>query len=96
MKAGDLMILSNGEYSDYSFSGPFRCVKNFEFPPTARAHADSFEQNEYDNQPDPSSFIAWLALNGYIEDVACTEIYLGSYGPLSIDNVEYRAKEKGA
>lgn len=90
MKAGELLILSHGEYSDYSYSGPFRVLKDFDPKEQAdecREYWRQLPESErcWQEGPDSSNYIAFLHARGFIEDVDCTEIHVGSYGRLQID-----------
>lgn len=79
-KAGQLLILETGEYSDYTFHGPFRVSKDFDM----RELSETFK----DSQDDPSyclyGFIGFLSSAGYVEDIECDHIHIGSYGSIEI------------
>ena len=77
IKAGTLLTISTGEYSDYHVHGVFRVLKDI-----TQDDYDSFRVEDEDRFSDPSDAIARMAILGYIEDVPSTELHLGSYGEL--------------
>ena len=86
-KAGELLILEMGEYSDKSWSGPFRVLKDFDLRDMADEFKSSFkpEKDNYTDEPSPYDLRDWLHKSGLIEDVDCRSAYIGSYGTISID-----------
>ena len=86
-KAGELVILENGEYSDRSWSGPFRVLKDFDMVELAEQLKATFqpEQDHYSSEPGPYDFIQWLSAEGYLQDVECRRVHVGSYGQLEVE-----------
>jgi hypothetical protein len=84
MKAGKLLILDEGEYSDRSSLGPFRVLKDFDVA-EAIMHTKAGFKPQYDwQEADPSALVKWLHENGYIEDVDCQWCHVGGYGRLEL------------
>jgi hypothetical protein len=86
-------MISSGEYSDYQVYGVFRPLKNF----TMREALAKFlgywltserakSGEDLESTPYPDEFIAWLAAEGYIEDIKAQEFHIGSYGSLEMSN----------
>lgn len=87
MKAGDYLMLSTGEYSDYSFSGPYKILKDFTFGEIVEEIKENFKPSYEGDEIDNYSVAPYLIKRGYIEDVEnCTEVHCGSYGRLEIDH----------
>ena len=96
---GEIITLSEGEYSDYCVNGVFKVLKDFDTEDVKQLlaihhGAESFEQLiDIDWQHDKKmwmfeprkAYIGYLNSNGYIEDVDYREIHLGSYGDLNIN-----------
>lgn len=86
-KAGELPILEDGEYSDRSWAGPFRVLKDFDIGELADQLKATFKpaKNDYHKEPGPYDFRDWLSREGFIEDVECRSVHIGSYGTLAIE-----------
>lgn len=91
-KAGELLIIEQGEFSDQSWHGPFRVLKDFSLNDTCEewcGHRPPINLHDIDWEPllDPDlgfrvdhyNFLAWLSQNGYIEDLDARVIHLGCY-----------------
>lgn len=72
--AGTLLVLEHGAYSDFTYVGPFRVVRTFD----QMAVRDRYAHER--KSLSPSGFIAWLATEGYIEDIPGSVTWdLGGY-----------------
>lgn len=80
-KAGELLIMEFGEYSDFMYAGPFKVIKDFDLE-VVKALQPKDEDGNYDYLS-ITDVAAKLAKEGYIEDVPSRVIDLGSYGELS-------------
>lgn len=91
--AGTLLTLETGEYSDFTYHGPFRVVRDFDQQevinaflaawPTERTRCNSEEgwpRYDEDDAPPPSAFAPFLTRLGYIEDLPSVSWHVGSYG----------------
>src|SRR6185312_10920888 len=88
IKRGTLLVLETGEYSDYTFHGPFRVMKGFDEVKVVDLHRKQWkpENPEWDTEPDTDSFMGWLTAQGYIEPVEnLVSWHIGSYGRLEAD-----------
>jgi hypothetical protein len=80
IKAGRLLMLDHGEYSDYNVDGFFVVLKDF------KPHdelAQYFEANPNQRESycfERSEFIAFVVAKGYLLAIEYNELYLGSYG----------------
>ncbi len=82
IKAGTILVLEHGEYSDYGFDGPFKVLKDFDQAEIAEVFREqwkpAYEGDTYISERD---FIAWLSKEFYIKDIAgCHHWHIGSYG----------------
>ena len=77
IKAGTLLTISTGEYSDYNVHGVFRVLKDI-----TQDDYDAFRVEDGDAYCDISVTLAKMVTSGYIEDVPSTELHLGAYGEL--------------
>ena len=90
---GAMLTLETGQYSDFTYVGPFRACRTFEQKEAIDAFleqwpADRTRRNteagyalyDDDDGPGPDDFIAFLSRAGYIEDVPCSSWHVGSYG----------------
>jgi hypothetical protein len=86
-RTGELLILEDGEYSDKSWSGPFRVLKDFDIIELAEQLKATWKTgpNDYGSGPGPFDFRDWLHKEGFIADVECRSVHIGSYGTLEIE-----------
>lgn len=91
IKAGSILTLETGEYSDFTYHGPFKVLKDINqrqvvelFRAQWKPTLDPGEElGAWDNHPDPYEFMWWLTKEGYIEDIASHHSWhIGSYGRL--------------
>lgn len=83
LEPGDLLMIAAGEYSDLHYTGPFRVVKAMNRADVSARYVAEFKPDParpLRRGPDPRDFIAWLAREGYIEDIPSAEWHVGSYG----------------
>lgn len=83
MKQGQLLLLSTEQYSDYSYSGPYEVMNDFEFSDIVAKLKVIFATKEVKAGPDDVR--DYLLGNSYIREVECTEVHLGSYGAIDIN-----------
>jgi hypothetical protein len=82
IKAGTTLILEHGEYSDYTFAGPFRVLKDFDQAEVCaefRAQWKPDPQEDWRDSPSEYEFIGWISKAGYVEDVPAHKWHIGSY-----------------
>jgi hypothetical protein len=83
IEAGTILVLEHGEYSDYSFDGPVRVVKDFDQKEVCDAFLAQWTKgtgSDWRPYPDESQFIAWLTKEQYVESMDNVHSwYLGSY-----------------
>ena len=83
MKKGTLLVIETGEYTDRSWSGPVRLLKTASRRDLAEAYKAQWtkKDDDWEDCPDPSGFLAWLTSAGWVEDVENVESWhVGSYG----------------
>lgn len=79
MNKGELITIATGEYSDYTVTGVFRILDDFEpqevIDEYLREHPDQREPYS----ADISGFLAWLGRKCLIDPVDSREWHIGSY-----------------
>ena len=69
---GALVTLEHGEYSDFSYSGPFRVRKPFKLSEALERFSEGIERYDHGDAVNydegPTEFIAWLHSSGFIGD----------------------------
>ena len=96
-KAGELLAISKGEYSDYCINGLFRLLTDFNPQKELLAWAKETGRKvvegvaERDRSNKNIDYLGWLNKSGFIEDVAYRELHIGDYGETELsDYSEYR------
>ena len=86
MKKGELLILSTEQYSDFNFSGPYEVLKDFEFADIVPLVVSSFVISVYQwpAKAGLDEVTSYLKDNGFIKEVPCQEVHLGSYGDINV------------
>jgi hypothetical protein len=82
-----LLLLSNGEYSDYTHSGPYRLLKPLVIAEAAAEFVAQWKpdpERPWHDGPSPDNFGPWLLAVGYIEEIPCVEIHCGGYGRFEV------------
>jgi hypothetical protein len=87
LKAGSVLVLETGDYSDYSIHGPFRVLKDFDQLEAMQTFITAFWQSSVrdpDDRPDADAFIGWLNREQFIADIEdATRWHIGDpYGTL--------------
>lgn len=85
LKAGMTLVLENGEYNNYSFTGPFRVMRDFDQAQIVETFKAQWEPtNDWeDEEPDADDFQGWLSREGYIEGIeGLVSWHTGTYGRL--------------
>lgn len=81
IKAGTLLVIGTGEYSDSSWHGPVRVLKDFAKHEVADLFRAAPPTSDWNDAANPSDFLPWLVKEGYVEDISdCTSWHVGSYG----------------
>lgn len=81
-KAGELIGLSSGEYSDYRFNGLYRCLQDIDLGELAEQYYDQApvcDWNEERKDVSDSGFGAYMIAQGLVEELPYDEIHCGSY-----------------
>ncbi len=87
-KAGEVVVLTSGQYSDYGLTGFVVAIADFDMSDEAILYAlDS--RSKYDDYGfdkfDYDEFVAWLIKKELVIPVKYREIHLGSYDDFSND-----------
>lgn len=78
--AGTMLSFSGGEYSDKWDFGPFNVLRDFDQKAVSDEYASQYKPKSRWDRPNEHGFVAWLAANGYVEDVPnAFNWYLGGY-----------------
>lgn len=79
------VLIATGEYSN-RVSTPFRVLKPFTFADALAKYKAAWTKTGWREEPDPDGFVAWLALNRYIEDTdQIFGVHVGSYSRAEVD-----------
>lgn len=87
-KAGTLLLIDHGAYSDYYVVGIFKVEKDFIPYNLLESYLVENPKNREDYYFESDRFVNYLLSNGYIKETSYDNLYTGSYG--SIDDIEYR------
>lgn len=81
IKQGTTLILEHGEYSDYSFDGPFTVLKGFDQAAVSEEFKAQWkpQYGEDWEEPQEGEFIGWMIAQRYIEAMECHRWHIGSY-----------------
>ena len=82
IKKGELITIATGAYSDYSISGVFRVLADFNPQEQMEKFAAETPLEDDDTYRDLSEFIAWISRSGLLEPLESREWHIGSYGRL--------------
>lgn len=83
LRAGTLLIVETGEYSDSSWHGPVRMLKDAVKSDLAEQYKVDWKQMDEDDwrtEPYPTNFLPWLIKSGWAEAVDVHSWHVGSYG----------------
>ena len=84
---GATLVFETGEYSDYSFTGPFRVLRAFDQAEIVEAYKAAWRAEHPTpgvwDEADSPGLVAWMVKGGYVEDVPnVVSWHIGSYGRL--------------
>jgi hypothetical protein len=81
LKAGTLLIVESGEYSDSRWAGPVRILKDAVKADLAEAYRREWKpENDWEDRPSPDGFLPWLVKTGRAEEVDNVHAWhVGSY-----------------
>lgn len=90
-KKGEMIILSSGDYSDYSIRGAFRCLQDISAEHLSKiarklnALEKGIEETRgYSYEDLQDKFIATLIRLQLIEDIETRELHIGTYSNLRL------------
>lgn len=85
-KAGTLLMVDSGEYSDYGVTGFFVVLKDFNPMKELEEYKSSNKIDDYfyDNT---DKYFGSLVSKGYLVDINYANLYLGAYGDL--ESIKY-------
>lgn len=83
LKAGTMLIIETGEYSDRGWSGPVRLLKDTTKAALAEAYRENWRpdlKEDWRTGPSGDDFLPWLIKAGWAEDVENVHAWhVGSY-----------------
>ena len=80
VRKGQIVILTEGEYSDYRVQGTFECLKDFHLPQVAEVFVAEKVKAGVNKYEFDDHFFPWLVENGYAKAIDEVEIHMGYYG----------------
>lgn len=92
---GTLLTLETGEYSDYTFHGPFTVLREFDqAEAVAQFRVQWVAPNEWTDEPDTDQFMGWLTQERYIEPAENVFSWrIGGYGRLEAEPSDGLSKQ---
>lgn len=81
-KAGEVVVLTSGQYSDYGLSGFIVAIADFDMSEEAISYALNSRATK---TPDYDEFIAMLIKKELVIPVKYREVHLGNYGDFTKD-----------
>lgn len=81
----DVLILTEGEYSDYHYIGVFKAVKALsqeDLTTLQREFEKELDDDDLYDYRNSYRFANFLMLKGYLEELNSREVHLGAYGEL--------------
>ena len=94
-KKGEMILVTEGEYSDYNVTGLFTALKEFRRDTTIRAWCKDTNRDikeatcEIGCNNKEIDYVPWLLRNGIIKELEYREFHTGSYGSTYMEK-EYR------
>lgn len=92
VKDNTLIVISSGEYSDYQVWGLFKTKKDFTGKTWLQEYLVDYPEQQKPYAFEYSKFINYLISKDIIEEVSCSEFYLGDYG--HFDSMEIMSKSR--
>lgn len=83
-KAGTLICVDHGEYSDYSINGFFVALRDFVPADELDAYMKEFPDQAEDYSFDEDRFLPWLIARGAILEIEYGTLHIGAYGCASM------------
>jgi hypothetical protein len=84
IQVNTLIMLSTEEYSDQAHAGPYKVLKEFDMIGVSEIVKQLPTKIEWRSKAGPDDVITYLTEQGYIEEIQCEWIHLGSYGDINI------------
>jgi hypothetical protein len=78
-KAGKLLCVDSGEYSDYSVHGFFVVLRDFDPMTELADHLEAHPEQRESYRFEKDSYLAALLANGLLMEVDYGTLYVGSY-----------------
>jgi hypothetical protein len=82
-KKGDMILVTEGQYSDQSTHGLFRALRDFTPQEAIAAFLSNHPQKNVRYGFRLDEITPTLAANGYVEEVDYTELWLGGYDTIN-------------
>lgn len=77
--SGDMVVLTQGEYSDYSFLGHYRANETLVWKSQLEAYLQEHPEQREPYSADQEAFINWLINKKLLTKIEVQEVHLGSY-----------------
>lgn len=75
---GSVLVLTTGEYSDYTIVGVLVTIKPCDLPYLYDLYRSSYKaEDQWSGKPDPNDFPSWLVANSFAIPVDFSKILLG-------------------
>jgi hypothetical protein len=81
---GDLVILTQGEYSDYGLIAHYRANETIVWKEQLERYLETFPTEREPYSADIEKFPAWLTEQNLLTKIEVQEVHLGSYSSWSL------------
>ena len=83
-KAGTILMLESGEYSDFGYEGGFVTLAELNLAEAIELFKSEYQSKDEWDTPDPSGFCAWLVTTQRCAPLDYQTAHIGSYGRLEL------------
>lgn len=85
--AGELIVLTDGSYSDYHMHFVAVALRGFDLAEACERYLTHFPEQRKRYGADTTQFGWWLITEGYLEEKAARELWFGEYSNLGEANI---------
>ena len=80
IKAGEMLTVTTGEYSDYSVHGVFEAVNDIDTEALKECWLSEHPEQREEHRFQDGLFLGWVFRQGCLRPISTIEWHLGSYG----------------
>lgn len=83
--AGTILMLEQGEYSDFGYAGGFVTLQEFDLRQSIEDYKEQFVAKNDWSEPDMTGFCGWIVSTQRCAPLDYQTAHIGSYGRLGLD-----------